>query len=117
LIPKKGLNKSKKTRLLPTPLFNRFQHSFAHIFSGDYGADYYSYLWAEVLAADAFSRFREEGLAEGVLNPETGRDFMQSVLELGGSVDILELFKRFRGREPDVQAFLRQRGLLPIETL
>jgi oligopeptidase A len=104
----------QKTRILPVSPSSRFQHSFAHIFSGGYGAGYYSYLWAAVLAADAFSRFVEEGLGDGLFNPKTGYDFMTSVLELGGSVDILELFKRFRGREPDMQAFLRQWGVLPI---
>jgi len=103
----------KMTRVLPTPTFNRFQHSFAQIFSGGYGAGYYSYLWAEVLAADAFSRFTKEGLQEGRFNPKIGQDFIESVLELGGSVDILELFKKFQKREPDNQAFLNRWGLLP----
>jgi oligopeptidase A len=89
------------------PGFNRFQHSFGHIFSGGYGAGYYSYLWAEVLSADAFSRFEEEG----VFNPDTGRDFLSWILERGGSAEPMELFKGFRGREPSNEALLRHMGI------
>lgn len=89
------------------PRYNRFQHSFGHIFAGGYAAGYYSYLWAEVLSADAFSRFEEEG----IFNTETGRDFLQWILERGGSAEPMELFKGFRGREPSNEALLRHMGI------
>jgi oligopeptidase A len=89
------------------PAFNRFQHSFSHIFGGGYAAGYYSYKWAEVLSADAFSRFEEEG----IFNPETGRDFLRCILEKGGSDDPMTLFKSFRGREPSIDALLRHSGI------
>ena len=89
------------------PPWNRFQHSFAHIFAGGYAAGYYSYKWAEVLAADAFARFEEEG----VFNTDTGRAFRETILENGGAEDAMDLFKRFRGREPRIDALLRQAGL------
>ena len=89
------------------PRFNRFQHSFSHIFAGGYGAGYYSYLWAEVLSADAFGRFEEEG----VFNSQTGKDFLQCILERGGSAEPMELFKAFRGREPSNAALLRHMGI------
>ncbi|MDP4537001.1 oligopeptidase A [Alkalimonas collagenimarina] len=89
------------------PRFNRFQHGFGHIFAGGYAAGYYSYLWAEVLSSDAFSRFEEEG----VFNADTGRDFLQWILERGGSAEPMELFKGFRGREPSNEALLRHMGI------
>lgn len=89
------------------PRFNRFQHGFSHIFAGGYAAGYYSYLWAEVLSSDAFGRFEEEG----VFNPQTGRDFLQWILERGGSAEPMELFKGFRGREPSNEALLRHMGI------
>jgi oligopeptidase A len=89
------------------PAFNRFQHSFTHIFGGGYAAGYYSYKWAEVLSADAFARFEEEGL----FNVETGRAFLRSILERGGSQPAAELFREFRGREPSVDALLRHHGI------
>lgn len=89
------------------PRFNRFQHSFGHIFSGGYAAGYYSYLWAEVLSADAFSRFEEEG----IFNAVTGQDFLHCILEKGGSAEPMELFKAFRGREPSNAALLRHMGI------
>ena len=97
----------KRTAVVKAPEFNRFQHGFSHIFAGGYSAGYYSYKWAEVLSADAFSRFEEEG----VFNPQTGQDFMQNILEKGGSEAPMELFKRFRGREPQVDALLRHSGI------
>jgi oligopeptidase A len=89
------------------PAYNRFQNSFAHIFSGGYAAGYYSYKWAEVLSADAFSRFEEEG----IFNPQTGRAFLESVLEQGGSREPMDLFLAFRGRKPTIDALLRHNGL------
>lgn len=87
--------------------FNRFQHGFSHIFAGGYCAGYYSYKWAEVLSADAFSRFEEEG----IFNPQTGADFLHNILEMGGSEEPMILFKRFRGREPSTEALLRHSGI------
>ncbi|MFZ0219163.1 MAG: M3 family metallopeptidase [Candidatus Aquirickettsiella sp.] len=92
----------KQIDIIPVAPFNRFQHGFSHIFAGGYAAGYYSYLWAEVLACDAFAKFREDGL----FNQATGKAFLQSILEQGGAIDAIELFKKFRGREPKIQAFL-----------
>ena len=89
------------------PEYNRFEDSFQHIFSGGYAAGYYSYLWAELLSADAFSRFEEEG----IFNRQTGLDFMHTILETGGSIPSMEQFKNFRGREPKIDALLRHRGI------
>ncbi len=86
---------------------NRFQHSFGHIFAGGYSAGYYSYKWAEVLSADAYSRFEEEG----IFNAETGKAFRDVILANGGSVPAGDLFKQFRGREPQVDALLRHSGI------
>lgn len=97
----------KRVAVITPPDFNRFECSFSHIFAGGYAAGYYSYKWAEVLSADAFSRFEEEG----IFSPEAGRDFRQHILEKGGSEEPMELFKRFRGREPKVDALLRHSGL------
>jgi len=86
---------------------NRFQHSFGHIFAGGYAAGYYSYLWAEVLSADAFSRFEEEG----IMNQQVGREFRQHILAKGGSQEPMDLFIAFRGREPRIEALLRHSGI------
>jgi oligopeptidase A len=94
--------------VLDAPTFNRFQHGFSHIFAGGYAAGYYSYKWAEVLSADAFGRFEEDG----IFNRETGRRFLTTVLERGGSEDAMDLFVAFRGREPEIDALLRQSGIL-----
>ncbi|MBL8279264.1 MAG: M3 family metallopeptidase [Pelomonas sp.] len=92
--------------LIP-PAFNRFQHSFSHIFAGGYAAGYYSYKWAELLSADAWSAFEEEG----VFNPATGKRFLTEVLEQGGARDAIDNFKAFRGREPRIDALLRHQGM------
>ena len=93
--------------VVPAPDFNRFQNGFSHIFAGGYAAGYYSYKWAEVLSADAFARFEEEGL----FTKQVGKDFLEQVLEQGGSRPAMESFKAFRGREPNVDALLRHSGL------
>ena len=85
----------------------RTPHSFSHIFAGGYAAGYYSYLWAEVLSADAFSRFEEEG----IFNPVTGKSFLDEILTRGGSEEPMVLFKRFRGREPQLDALLHHKGI------
>jgi oligopeptidase A len=99
--------------VVPAPAFNRFLHSFSHIFAGGYSAGYYSYKWAEVLSADAWSAFEESANDGGVLNVETGRRYRQNVLEAGGSRSAMDSFKAFRGREPSIDALLRHQGLSP----
>jgi len=94
--------------LLP-PAWNRFPNSFGHIFAGGYAAGYYSYKWAEVLSADAYSLFEEQG----VLNPEAGRRFRDEILAVGGSRPAADSFRAFRGREPSVDALLRHSGMIP----
>jgi oligopeptidase A len=91
------------------PAFNRFSHSFSHIFAGGYAAGYYSYKWAEVLSADAYSLFEEHG----VLNPAIGERFWKEILGVGGSRPALESFVAFRGRAPEVDALLRHNGMVP----
>jgi len=91
----------------PPPAFNRFQHSFSHIFAGGYAAGYYSYKWAEVLSADCWSAFEEEG----VFNPETGRRYLDEILSMGSVRDAMDNFKAFRGREPTIDALLRHQGM------
>ncbi|MDD5215292.1 MAG: M3 family metallopeptidase, partial [Methylococcales bacterium] len=98
----------QKVAVLPAPEFNRFAHSFSHIFAGGYAAGYYSYKWAEVLSSDAFSLFEEKG----IFDAETGRAFLTHILEQGGSDEAMELFKNFRGREPSVDALLRHNGIV-----
>jgi len=93
--------------LIP-PAFHRFPHSFAHIFSGGYAAGYYSYKWAEVLSADAYSLFEENG----VLNPDVGARFRAEILAVGGSRSAMDSFAAFRGRAPSIDALLRHNGLL-----
>ena len=93
--------------VIKPPQFNRFQNSFSHIFAGGYASGYYSYSWAEVLSADAFSLFEERG----IFDPDTGQSFLENILEKGGSQDPLILFKAFRGREPEIDALLKHRGL------
>ncbi|HEY6484182.1 MAG TPA: M3 family metallopeptidase [Steroidobacteraceae bacterium] len=94
--------------VVPVPQWNRFPNSFGHIFAGGYAAGYYSYKWAEVLAADAFAAFEENG----VFDSRTAHRFLDSILARGGSRDALEAFIEFRGRRPDVRALLRQHGIV-----
>ena len=93
--------------LIQHPDINRLPHAFSHIFAGGYAAGYYSYKWAEVLAADAFSAFEEAG----IFDHETAARFRREILEVGGSRDIMVAYKAFRGREPTVDALLRQTGI------
>ncbi|KTC87017.1 M3 family metallopeptidase [Legionella brunensis] len=97
----------KQTTVVPLVAYNRFQHSFSHIFGGGYAAGYYSYKWAEVLSSDAFSRFEEEG----IFNEKTGRDFLHTILEVGGSKKAAEAYQSFRGRPAKVDALLRHNGI------
>jgi oligopeptidase A len=110
--PEQGRKSSKRWRRLKAgrrgagPSWGRFPHAFSHIFAGGYAAGYYSYLWADVLAADAFSRFEE-----GIFNRETGQSFLDNILSRGGSEEPMVLFKRFRGREPQLDAMLEHYGI------
>ena len=97
----------REVSVVPVPEWNRFAHSFSHIFAGGYAAGYYSYLWAEVLAADAYSAFEETG----VFNRNTGQRFMDTILGQGGSREAMDLFVEFRGRKPTLDAFLRLNGI------
>jgi oligopeptidase A len=97
----------RRVAVVPTANFNRMPQSFAHIFSGGYAAGYYSYKWAEVLAADAFEAFEDAG----VFDSATALRFLDSILSRGGSLDAMEAFIRFRGRRPDVRPLLRQTGI------
>ncbi len=96
----------EKYAVLPTTDYNRFQHSFSHIFAGGYAAGYYSYKWAEVLASDAFDRFEDEG----IFNTTTGKQFRENILAVGGKDTALDAFINFRGREPKIDALLRHQG-------
>jgi len=98
----------REVAVVPVPEWNRFPNSFGHIFAGGYAAGYYSYKWAEVLAADAFAAFEERG----VFDRPTALRFLDAILSRGGSRDALEAFIEFRGRRPDVTALLRQHGIL-----
>ncbi|MCJ7592150.1 MAG: M3 family metallopeptidase [Woeseiaceae bacterium] len=95
--------------LLKHPDYNRLPHAFSHIFAGGYAAGYYSYKWAEVLAADAFSAFEEAG----IFDPGTAQRFRSEILEIGGSRDIMDAYIAFRGRKPTIDALLRQNGIQP----
>jgi len=97
----------QEVAVLFPPSFNRFPNSFGHIFPGGYAAGYYSYKWAEVLSADAFSKFEENG----VFDRNTGEEFLHHILEQGGAYEPMELFVRFRGRKPKIDALLRHSGL------
>ena len=89
------------------PKFNRFAHSFSHIFAGGYAAGYYSYKWAEVLSSDAYSLFEEKG----IFDQKTGKAFLTTILEKGGTEDAMDLFIQFRGRKPNIDALLRHNGI------
>jgi len=95
--------------LIKHPDMNRLPHAFSHVFAGGYAAGYYSYKWAEVLAADAYAAFEEAG----IFDRETASRFRREILEVGGSRDIMEAYKAFRGREPTIDALLRQAGIEP----
>jgi oligopeptidase A len=97
----------REVTVVPVPEWNRFSHSFGHIFAGGYAAGYYSYKWAEVLAADAFSAFEESG----VFDSRTARRFLDAILARGGSRDALDAFVEFRGRKPDIGPLLKQHGI------
>src|SRR5699024_10156016 len=97
----------REVAVMQPPAFNRFAHGFAHIFAGGYAAGYYSYTWAEVLSADAFSAFEETSLFDA----DTGARFLHEILERGGERDALDSFVAFRGRQPSVDALLRHSGL------
>ncbi|XMR41181.1 M3 family metallopeptidase [Escherichia coli] len=99
--------RKSEVAVMTPPAFNRFQHSFSHIFAGGYAAGYYSYKWAEALSADAFSSLR----GGGDFNPATGQSFLKNILEKGGSKEPMELFRAFRGREPKVDALLEHYGI------
>ena len=97
----------QQVAVVPTVEWGRFPHAFSHIFAGGYAAGYYSYLWAEVLSADAFSRFEEDG----IFNAKTGNAFLSHILSQGGSDEPMTLFKNFRGREPQLDALLHHYGI------
>ncbi|MGC1389185.1 MAG: M3 family metallopeptidase [Steroidobacteraceae bacterium] len=97
----------QRVAVVPAAPFNRMPASFAHIFAGGYAAGYYSYKWAEVLAADAFDAFEQAG----VFDSATAARFLDSILARGGSLDAMEAFVRFRGRQPDVRPLLKQTGI------
>ena len=97
----------EQVAVIQPPAFNRMPNSFTHVFAGGYAAGYYSYKWAEVLSADAFARFEEEGL----FNSGVGEAFLKEVLQVGGSRKAMESFVAFRGRKPSVDALLRHNGL------
>jgi len=97
----------QQVTIIPAPEFNRFQHSFSHIFAGGYAAGYYSYKWAEVMASDAFSLFKEKG----IFNKEVSQKFLQTFLESGGAKEPMDLFIEFRGRKPDINALLNETGI------
>ncbi|KAH9620801.1 hypothetical protein KSS87_012570 [Heliosperma pusillum] len=103
---------SNRTQVLPLLPEDRFLCSFSHIFAGGYAAGYYSYKWAEVLSADAFSAFEDVGLDNDEAVIETGRRFRETILALGGGKAPLEVFVEFRGREPSPEALLHHNGLL-----
>ena len=106
-------NTATEFNIIPQPEISRWINSFSHIFAGGYAAGYYSYKWAEVLSADAYSAFEEAAKLSGsVLDKQTGIRYRQEILEVGGSRPAAESFKAFRGREPNIDALLRHGGLV-----
>jgi len=101
----------ERIAVLKPPAYNRFANGFSHIFAGGYAAGYYSYKWAEVLSADAYSFFEENG----VLDARAGQRFRDEILAVGGSRPAAESFRAFRGREPSVDALLRHNGMIAVE--
>ena len=101
----------QRVAVVTPPAYNRFQHGFSHIFAGGYAAGYYSYKWAEVLSADAFSKFEENG----IFDRKTGEQFLHSILEQGGSREPMDLFIEFRGRQPSIDPLLRHAGIITGE--
>ncbi len=106
-VMKKLAEVQEQTTVVPVASYNRFPHSFSHIFAGGYAAGYYSYKWAEVLSSDAYSRFEDEG----IFNSHTGRDFMHFILEVGGSKPAMDAFVGFRGRKAKIDALLKHNGI------
>ncbi|RCS59468.1 M3 family metallopeptidase [Parvibium lacunae] len=107
--------------VIAPPAFNRFQHSFSHIFAGGYAAGYYSYKWAEVLSADAYAQFEEDreltNPAQSIVNTNTGQRYWREILAVGGSRPALESFMAFRGRRPNIDALLRHNGMQQPQTM
>jgi len=103
----------REVAVMVPPAWNRFPNSFSHIFAGGYAAGYYSYKWAEVLSADAYSLFEEMRSSKGALNPEAGAKFRDEVLAVGGTRPAADSFRAFRGRDPSVDALLRHSGMIP----
>jgi oligopeptidase A len=101
----------QEVAVLQPPPWSRTAHTFSHIFAGGYAAGYYSYKWAEVLSADVYAAFEETKGNDGLPNPETGKQYLKSILEAGGSRPAMESFKAFRGREPKLDALLRHQGM------
>ncbi|OGT38900.1 MAG: oligopeptidase A [Gammaproteobacteria bacterium RIFCSPHIGHO2_12_FULL_38_14] len=99
----------QKIGVVSVPAYNRFQHSFSHVFAGGYAAGYYSYKWAEVLSCDAYEVFKEHG----VLDHATGQSYLKNILEVGGVRNPMESFIAFRGRQPSIDALLRENGIAP----
>ncbi|WP_410930324.1 M3 family metallopeptidase [Pseudomonas sp. W5-36] len=97
----------QRVAVVPAPAYHRFPNTFNHVFAGGYAAGYYSYKWAEVLSADAFSRLEDVG----GISAQVGREFRDTVLANGGSIPAMEVFKRFRGREPSLEALIKYSGL------
>ena len=97
-----------RVSVVETPHYNRFENSFSHIFDGGYDAGYFSYIWAEILSSDAFSKFKEEG----IFNPDVANKFREEILSQGGTKSMKILFKNFMGRDPQPEAMLRDRGII-----
>ncbi len=99
---------AERIKLMPEINFRYRTTYFSHIFSNDYSAGYYSYLWAEVLDADAFEAFKEKG----IFDKATAQSFRDNILSKGGSVDAMTMYRNFRGKDPDIKPLLKRRGIL-----